>query len=86
LGGLAEAAASPDPVSSALRIAGQSILSRAKGISGESSADLQRRLFSVDPIEQTAILTELNRRARKPQTGLLTGAAVTGSATGILGD
>ena len=86
LGGLAQAAASPDPVSSALRVGGQALLSRARGISGETSEALQRRLFSVDPIEQTAILNELNRRARKPQTGLLTGAAVTGSATGILGD
>jgi hypothetical protein len=86
LGGLAQAAASPDPVTSALRVGGQALLSRARGISGETSEALQRRLFSVDPIEQTAILNELNRRARKPQTGLLTGAAVTGSATGILGD
>jgi len=31
-------------------------------------------------------LQELNKRARKPQTGLLTGAAAVGSATGIVGD
>jgi len=86
LGGLAQAAASPDPVSSALRVGGQAFLSRAKGISGETSEALQKRLFSVDRIEQTAILNELNRRMKRPQTGLLTGAAVTGSATGILGD
>lgn len=86
LGGLAQAAASPDPVGSALRVGGQAFLSRARGISGETSEALQKRLFSVDRIEQTAILNELNRRARKPQTGLLTGAAAVGSATGILGD
>lgn len=86
LGGLAQAAASPDPVSSALRVGGQAFLSRARGISGETSEALQKRLFSVDRIEQTAILNELNRRMKRPQTGLLTGAAVTGSATGILGD
>ena len=86
LGGLAQAAASPDPFTSALKVGGQAFLSRAKGISGETSEALQKRLFSVDRIEQTAILNELNRRMKRPQTGLLTGAAVTGSATGILGD
>jgi len=86
LGGLAQAAASPDPVTSALKVGGQAFLSRARGISGETSEALQKRLFSVDRIEQTAILNELNRRMKRPQTGLLTGAAVTGSATGILGD
>ena len=86
LGGLAQAAASPDPFTSALKVGGQAFLSRARGISGETSEALQKRLFSVDRIEQTAILNELNRRMKRPQTGLLTGAAVTGSATGILGD
>lgn len=85
LGSLAQASATGDLVS-LLRAGGSAMLSRAKGISSESSEALQKRLFSVDPIEQTAILQELNRRARKPQTGLLSGAAAVGSATGILGD
>jgi hypothetical protein len=85
LGSLAQATATGDPLSM-LRAGGQALLSRAKGISSESSEALQKRLFTVDPIEQTTILRELNRRAQRPQTGLLTGAAAVGSATGILGD
>ena len=85
LGSLAQAVVTSDPVSM-LRAGGSALLSRAKGISSESSEALQKRLFTVDPVEQTAILRELNLRARKPKTGLLTGAAAVGSATGILGD
>ena len=85
LGSLAQASATGDLVS-LLRSGATAVLSRAKGISSESSEALQKRLFSVDPVEQTAILQELNKRARKPQTGLLTGAAAVGSATGIIGD
>jgi hypothetical protein len=43
-------------------------------------------LFTTDPIEQRTVLDELNRRARKKPTGLLSGAAGLGTATGILGD
>ena len=85
LGSLAQASASGDLVS-LLRSGVSALQSRAKGISSESSEALQRKMFSVDPIEQTAILRELNRRAQRPQTGLLTGAAAVGSATGIIGD
>jgi hypothetical protein len=85
LGSLAQASASGDLVS-LLRSGASALTSRAKGISSESSEALQKRLFTVDPVEQTAILRELNKRARKPQTGLLTGAAAVGSATGIIGD
>jgi hypothetical protein len=85
LGSLAQATATGDPLSM-LRAGGQALLSRARGISSESSEALQKRLFTVDPIEQTTILRELNRRAQRPQTGLLTGSAAVGSATGILGD
>jgi len=85
LGSLAQAVVTSDPVSM-LRAGGSTLLSRAKGISSESSEALQKRLFTVDPVEQTAILRELNLRARKPKTGLLTGAAAVGSATGIIGD
>jgi hypothetical protein len=85
LGSLAQAAVTSDPLSM-LRAGGSALLSRAKGISSESSEALQKRLFSVDPVEQTAILRELNKRAQRPKTGLLTGAAAVGSATGIIGD
>jgi hypothetical protein len=85
LGSLAEATATGDPLSM-LRAGSQALLSRARGISSETSEALQKRLFSVDPIEQSTILAELNRRMKRPQTGLLTGAAAVGSATGILGD
>ena len=66
--------------------AGRSMLSRAKGIGTETSEQLQKRLFTVDPIEQRAILIELNRRAKTRPTGLLSGAAGLGTSTGILGD
>jgi len=85
LGSLATATATGDMLSM-LRAGGTALLSRAKGISSETSEALQKRLFTVDPVEQTAILQELNRRAQRPKTGLLTGAAGVGSATGILGD
>ena len=85
LGSLAQASATGD-LASLLRSGVNTVLSRAKGISSESSEALQKRLFSVDPVEQTAILRELNKRAQRPKTGLLTGAAAVGSATGILGD
>lgn len=85
LGSLAQASATGD-LASLLRSGVNTVLSRAKGISSESSEALQKRLFSVDPVEQTAILRELNKRANKPRTGLLTGAAAVGSATGIIGD
>lgn len=85
LGSLAQATATGDPLSM-LRAGGQALLSRARGISSESSEALQKRMFAVDPIEQTAILQELNRRAQRPRTGLLTGSAAVGSGTGILGD
>lgn len=83
--GIAESAATGN-VLGLMKAAGSSLLARAKGISSESSEILQKKLFSADPIEQRAILAELNRRARKPKTGLLSGAAGVGTATGILGD
>jgi hypothetical protein len=86
LGTAAQAAATGDPLSM-LRAGGTALLSRARGISGETSEALQKRLFTTDTIEQTAILQELNRRARKAQgAGLLGGAAVLGTSTGLLGN
>jgi hypothetical protein len=85
LAGIAESAASGN-VFGLMKAAGSSLLARSKGISSESSEMLQKKLFSADPIEQRAILAELNRRAKAPKTGLLSGAAGVGTATGILGD
>jgi hypothetical protein len=85
LAGIAQSAASAD-VFGVMKAVGSSLLSRAKGISSESSELLQQKLFNADPIEQRAILAELNRRAKIPKTGLLSGAAGVGTATGIIGD
>ena len=84
LGTIGQAAATGDPLSM-LRAGGTALLARARGISGETSEALQKRLFTTDTVEQTAILKELNRRARRPQTGLLTGAAAVGSGVGMIG-
>ena len=61
-------------------------LARTKGISGETSAELQKRLFATDPIEQRAILEELRKRTQgmKP-LGVVPGAAALGTVTGLLG-
>lgn len=57
---------------------------RTKGISGETSAELQKRLFSSDPIEQRAILQELRKRTQQRPTGVVPGAAALGTMTGLL--
>jgi len=62
------------------------LFSRAKGISSESSEALQKRLFATNTAEQKAILAELQKRTQRRPVGLLSGAAATGTATGILGD
>lgn len=85
LGQMAQSAASGD-IFGIAKAAGASLLARSKGISGETSQALQQRLFATDPIEQRLILSELNRRAKAKPTGLLSGAATLGTATGILGD
>ena len=85
LGQMAQSAATGDLFGMA-RAAGSSLLARTRGISGETSQALQQRLFATDPIEQRLILTELNKRAKAKPTGLLSGAAALGTATGILGD
>lgn len=85
IGQMAQSAATGDLFGLA-KAAGASMLARSKGISSETSEALQKRLFSTDPIEQRAILTELNRRVKARPTGLLSGAAGVGTLTGILGD
>lgn len=85
IGQMAQSAATGDLLGLA-KAAGSSMLARSKGISSETSEALQKRLFSTDPIEQRAILTELNRRVKARPTGLLSGAAGVGTISGILGD
>jgi hypothetical protein len=85
IGQMAQSAATGDLLGLA-KAAGSSMLARSKGISSETSEALQKRLFSTDPIEQRAILTELNRRVKARPTGLFSGAAGVGTLTGILGD
>lgn len=57
---------------------------RTKGISGETSAELQKRLFAADPIEQRAILQELRLRTQKRPVGAVPGAGAIGTLTGLL--
>lgn len=57
---------------------------RTKGISGETSAELQKRLFASDPIEQRAILQELRKRTQQRPIGVVPGAAALGTMTGLL--
>ena len=57
---------------------------RTKGISGETSAELQKRLFTSDPIEQRAVLQELRRRTQQRPVGVVPGAAAIGTITGLL--
>jgi len=85
LGQIAQSAATGDVLGMA-KAAGATLLARTKGISSETSEALQQRLFATDPIEQRLILTELNKRANRRPTGLLSGAAGLGTATGIVGD
>jgi len=85
LGGITQSLSTGDLTGTALGLL-KNALARSRGISGETSEALQKRLFTTDPIEQRTVLDELNRRARKKPTGLLSGAAGLGTATGILGD
>lgn len=85
LGQVAQSAARGDVLGMAGAV-GSSLLARTRGISSETSQALQQRLFATDPIEQRLILTELNKRANRKPTGLLSGAAALGTATGIIGD
>ena len=82
---IAKNAASGDLLGATKALAG-ALYGRAKGISAESSEALQQRLFTSSPKEQSAILDELQSRTQRRPVGLLSGAAYTGTATGILGD
>lgn len=82
---IAQSAASGGMTGAAIATA-KSLLARTKGISGETSAELQKRLFAVDPIEQTAILNELRKRTQSKPLGLIPGSAAVGTVTGLLGN
>jgi hypothetical protein len=85
LGSLAQNYARGGLTGVAMDIARQG-LARTKGISGETSAELQKRLFTTDPIEQRAILAELQRRTQGMRPiGNVPGAAALGTVTGLLG-
>lgn len=85
LGQIAQSAASGGMTGAAIAAA-KSLLARTKGISGETSAELQKRLFAVDPVEQTAILNELRKRTKTKPLGLIPGSAAVGTVTGLLGN
>jgi len=69
-----------------LRATAGALYGRSKGISGETSQALQQRLFSTNPDEQRAIMAELQKRTQRRPVGLLSGSAIVGTSTGILGD
>ena len=62
------------------------LFGKAKGISSETSEALQQRLFSTNAKEQQAILAELQKRTQRRPVGMLSGSAILGTSTGILGD
>jgi len=81
--GLAQSYASGGLTGTAMEILRQGA-ARTKGISAETSAELQKRLFSSDPIEQRAILQELKKRTQQRPVGVVPGASVLGTLTGLL--
>jgi hypothetical protein len=83
-GSLAQSYASGGTTGAAMNLLRQAA-SKTKGISGETSAELQKRLFATDPIEQRAILAELRRRSQNKPIGVVPAAAATGTITGLLG-
>jgi len=83
-GSLAQSYASGGTTGAAMNLLRQAA-SKTKGISGETSAELQKRLFATDPIEQRAILAELQRRTQNKPIGVVPAAAATGTITGLLG-
>lgn len=82
---IAQNAARGDLLGTTRALAG-ALYARTKGISAESSEALQQRLFSTSPQEQRAILNELQKRTQRRPVGMLSGSAILGTSTGILGD
>ncbi len=85
LGQLAQSYARGGLTGAAMDIARRG-LARTQGISAETSAELQKRLFATDPVEQRAILDELRRRTQTATpVGLVPAAGALGTLTGLLG-
>ena len=82
---IAQNAATGDVLGTIKATAG-ALFGKAKGISSETSEALQQRLFSTNAKEQQAILAELQKRTQRRPVGLLSGSAIVGTSTGILGD
>jgi len=82
---IAQNAARGDVLGTTKALAG-ALFARGKGISSESSEALQQRLFSTNPQEQRAIFAELQKRTQRRPVGMLSGSAILGTSTGILGD
>lgn len=82
---IAQNAARGDLLGTTKALAG-ALYGRSKGISAESSEALQQRLFSTNPQEQRAIMAELQKRTQRRPVGLLSGSAILGTSSGILGD
>lgn len=59
---------------------------RTKGISSETAAELQKRLFASDPMERAAILAELKARQTRKPTSLVPYSTSIGTVTGLLGN
>lgn len=59
---------------------------RTKGISSETASELQKRLFTADPMEQAAIIAELKARKTRPPTALTPSSSALGTFTGLLGN
>ena len=59
---------------------------RAGGISEQTSAELQKKLFSVSPAEQSAIMNELRKRSQAERNLTLPTGVSVGNITGLLGN
>jgi hypothetical protein len=59
---------------------------RASGISEQTSAELQKKLFSVSPAEQSAIMNELRKRSQAERNLTLPTGVSVGNITGLLGN
>ena len=59
---------------------------RAGGISEQTSAELQKKLFSVSPVEQSAIMNELRKRSQAERNLTLPTGVSVGNITGLLGN
>ena len=59
---------------------------RTRGIGEQTSAELQKKLFSVDPMEQRAIMQELQKRMQAQRNLTLPSGVAVGNITGLLGN